>query len=374
MSDGFAGWIDARMSKLLKMKTYSGGKSLYIITKRLGVDMESLVKLNSNENFFLPRSLLAEKMHEITEELDVRIYPQFEVEHLTEKLARWLSVSRDKVLIGNGSDQLLEIISRVFLRGGKDAVSISPTFTMYRVLVALEGGRYTQVPLRRDFSLDADALLEACSENTTLCFLCSPNNPTGNQFKYDVIRGFIERFKGVVVLDEAYADFSDYQMYHLVDKLPNLIVVRTFSKLFAMAGLRLGYTVANPRLTKVLSKLQQPYAVSTVTLRFAIKMLDELDAVREACDRMRAERERLRERLSGTEGVTPFRSDANFILFKTDKPAGLVMEELIRRGVVVRHIRNVLHLGDCLRTTVGLPVMNERLLNALEDINEVVEA
>ena len=349
---------------------YSGGESLYQISNHLGVKMDKLVKMNSNENFFLDRNLLAEKIIEVSNELDVRTYAQFEVQAITEKISHWLGIESDRVLVGNGSDQLLEIIGRIFLNGGKDAITISPTFTYYRILVALEGGKYIDVPLRSNFELDSDALLNACTPNTTLCLLCSPNNPTGNQFRKDVLIDFIERFNGIVVLDEAYSDFSDYQMFSEVDKYPNLIVLRTFSKLFAFAGLRLGYTVANPRLTKVLNKLQQPYAVSTLTLRIGFKILDEMEKVLSAKDRMIVEREKFFKELNQIEGVKAFPSDANFILFKTSKRSKLILEELIKKHILVRYIREVMHLGDCLRTTVGLPKMNKHLLNALKEIME----
>jgi len=363
-------WIEDRISQLINFRMYSGGESLYQISNHLGVKMDKLVKMNSNENFFLDRNLLAEKIIEVSNELDVRTYAQFEVQAITEKISHWLGIESDRVLVGNGSDQLLEIIGRIFLNGGKDAITISPTFTYYRILVALEGGKYIDVPLRSNFELDSNALLNACTPKTTLCLLCSPNNPTGNQFKKDVLIDLIERFNGIVILDEAYSDFSDYQMYSEVDKYPNLIVLRTFSKLFAFAGLRLGYTVANPRLTKVLSKLQQPYAVSTVTLRVGLKMLDEMEKVLSAKDRMIVEREKLVKELNQIEGVKAFPSDANFILFKTSKRSKLVLEELIKKHVLVRYIRDVLYLGDCLRTTVGLSKMNKHLLNALREIME----
>ena len=370
LSNANSKWIEDRISQLINFQMYSGGESLHQISNRLGVKMDKLVKMNSNENFFLDKNLLAEKIVEVSNELDVRTYAQFEVQALTEKISHWLGINPNRVLVGNGSDQLLEIIGRIFLNGGKDAITISPTFTYYRILVALEGGKYIDVPLRSNFELDSDALLNACTPNTTLCLLCSPNNPTGNQFRKDVLIDFIERFNGIVVLDEAYSDFSDYQMFSEVDKYPNLIVLRTFSKLFAFAGLRLGYTVANPRLTKVLSKLQQPYAVSTVTLRVGLKMLDEMEKVLSAKDRMIVEREKLVKELNQIEGVKAFPSDANFILFKTSKRSKLILEELIKKHILVRYIREVMHLGDCLRTTVGLPKMNKHLLNALKEIME----
>ncbi len=370
MNNANSKWIEDRISQLINFRMYSGGESLHQISNRLGVKMDKLVKMNSNENFFLDRNLLAEKIIEVSNELDVRTYAQFEVQALTEKISHWLGIEANRVLVGNGSDQLLEIIGRIFLNGGKDAITISPTFTYYRILVALEGGKYIDVPLRSNFELDSDALLNACTPKTTMCLLCSPNNPTGNQLKKDALIDFIEQFNGIVVLDEAYSDFSDYQMYSEVDKYHNLIVLRTFSKLFAFAGLRLGYTITNSRLTKVLSKLQQPYAVSTLTLRVGLKMLDEMETVLSAKDRMIVEREKLVKELNQIEGVKAFRSDANFILFKTSKRSKLVLEELIKKHVLVRYIRDVLHLGDCLRTTVGLPKMNKQLLNALREIME----
>jgi histidinol-phosphate aminotransferase len=227
------------------------------------------------------------------------------------------------------------------------------------------------VPLLKDFELDVERLIDTFTSETKLLYLCSPNNPTGNQFKMDDIKNLTEEFPGIVIVDEAYAEYADYSIVPFVDKHENLIVLRTFSKAFGLAGLRLGYAVTNAGLAKTLAeKTPMPFPVSTVTLSMGRKLLENFTVVEKAIKALKMERETLIKRLNGIKGTKAFDSKANFVLFNTGKPADEVYQNLLKRGIIIKKYGKLLHLENCLRTTVGLPQMNAKLLEALKEIVE----
>ncbi|MEM2419508.1 MAG: histidinol-phosphate transaminase [Candidatus Bathyarchaeia archaeon] len=328
---------------------------------------QKVAKLNLNENFFIPREKLLELVIEALEDLDPRLYPQDE--KLREKIGEYVGLPADNIVVGNGSDYLLERIAHLFLEKGEQAITISPTFPMYRFVVNLQRARLIEVPLKDDFSLDVSGLLSNITPKTKLLFLCSPNNPTANQFKIDEIKFLVESFPGVVVVDEAYVEFADYSVAPLTKEYENLIVVRTFSKAFGLAGLRLGYCIADIEIIKALSEsVSPPFSVNTVSLKVGAKILENKAMVEEAIRKVRAERERLVKALNDINGVKAFNSKTNFVLFRTEKPLNDVYNGLLRKEVLVRKIGNVLSFQNCFRATVGLPWMNDKLIDALKEI------
>jgi histidinol-phosphate aminotransferase len=199
--------------------------------------------------------------------------------------------------------------------------------------------------------------------------LCSPNNPTANQFKKEEITALIEKFPGIVVLDEAYGEYADYSMVQLVEKFENVIVLRTFSKAFGLAGLRLGYAVTNVTLAKVLAeKTTLPFPISVFTLGMGRKLLENRAMVKKTVEELKSERGKLIKKLENVSGIEAFDSKTDFVLFNTDKPFEDVYQELQTQGILIKKFGKILHLENCLRTTVGLPQMNTKLLEALEEI------
>jgi histidinol-phosphate aminotransferase len=281
-----------------------------------------------------------------------------------------LGLPADNIVVGNGGDEILERIAHLFLEKGEQAITISPTFSMYRFAVNLQKAKLIEIPLKNDFSLDFDRLLSSVTTRTKILFLCSPNNPTGNQFGIDEIKSLAEGFPGVIVVDEAYVEFADYSAISLIKKYENLIVVRTFSKAFGLAGLRLGYGVADVEIAKALSEcVSPPFAVNTVSLKVGAKILENIKIVEHAIQRVKAEREKMVKALNGIDGVKAFNSKANFVLFKTEKPLGYVYNGLLQKGVLVRKIGTVLSFQNCFRATVGLPWMNAKLVDALKEVS-----
>ena len=304
------------------------------------------------------------------EDLDPRLYPQDEEEKLREKICKYLGLPADNIVVGNGGDEILERIAHLFLEKGEQAITISPTFSMYRFVVNLQKAKLIEIPLKNDFSLDFNRLLSSVTTRTKILFLCSPNNPTGNQFGIDEIKSLAEGFPGVVVVDEAYVEFADYSAVSLIKNYENLIVVRTFSKAFGLAGLRLGYGVASVKIAKALSEyVSPPFAVNTFSLKVGAKILENIEIVKHAIQRVRAEREKMVKALNDINGVKAFNSKANFVLFKTEKPLDYVYNGLLQKGVLVKKIGTVLSFQNCFRATVGLPWMNAKLVDALKEVS-----
>jgi len=357
------------LAEAQQLGVYDVGETVMRLARRLGKKPSEIVKLNSNENFFVPLDLLREALKEIAAEADPRVYPRDEPKELKESLSRILAVSPDQIVIGTGSDQLIDLVSRMMLRPGDEALSIFPTFSIYERCARIQGAIYKPIPLKEDFSLDVEKLLNAVTSRTRLIFLCSPNNPTANQFSLQSIRFLAESFEGLVAVDEAYVDFAGDSLVRLVEDLENLVVFRTFSKVFGLAGLRVGFAVANLEIARVMDeRYQMPYSVSLVGLLMALKLLEKREEIKIAVENVKAERNNLMRQLNSIEGVRVFDSQTNFVLFQVDRSSEQVYRQLLDKGVIVRNIGRVLRYENCLRVTVAPSSMMEKFLTALEEV------
>lgn len=362
-------WLEEKLKKLQDIESYSIGESTETLARQLGISPSEIIKLNFNENLFMPRAKLIELMKEVAEECDLRIYPQEEENELRENLSEYLKTPKENIVIGNASDELIDRITRLFLDKGESAVSVMPTFPVFRYCAKRQGAEYVAVPLLDNFGLNVKRLLDIFSPKTSLLYVCSPNNPTGNQFKMDEAETLAKKFPGIVVLDEAYAEYADYSMVSRIGEFENLIILRTFSKAFGLAALRLGYAVANPTLAQALSdKTPLPFPVSAFTLNMGQKLLKNVEVMRKAVTELKSERGKLIKKLNEINGIEAFDSQANFVLFNTIKPCEEVYQSLLKRGLLIKKLGKILNLENCLRTTVGLPQMNARLLEALREI------
>ncbi|MDQ1280855.1 MAG: histidinol-phosphate aminotransferase [Thermoproteota archaeon] len=361
-----SGWLEERLKEIQGLEQYSIEDSLAELITGMGPN--SFTKLDANENFFIPISTLKSIFKEVSRDLDPRVYPISEEKILVNELKDHFGFDSDQIVIGNGADQIIELIAKAFLKDSESAVAIKPTFSMYSVTVNSLRKKYIEVPLNDDFSLNIDALLSRVTKKTVVCFICTPNNPTANQFKISEIERFTEEFEGIVALDEAYVEFAPYSMIKLVDRFENLIVLRTFSKVFGLAGMRVGYSVANSRLSSVLMRIKPPYNINSFSLRAALGILREKSTVNRALLRLKVERNLLIERLNRIQGIKAFSSDTNFVLFNIHGDSNYVFKELLGRRILVKNVGRILSQNGYLRTSVGLPEMNAKLLNALEDI------
>lgn len=302
-------------------------------------------------------------------------YPDPHQKALKAKVAEIKGISADSLFIGNGSDEAIDLVYRVFCEPGKsNTVSIAPSYGMYEVAAAVNDVEFRKVQLRPDSSMDTEAMLAATDSKTRLMFICSPNNPTGNSFPAEQIEELLERFGGVVVLDEAYIDFSVRpSLASLVKRYPNLIVLQTLSKAWGMAGLRIGLAVADPAVISLMSKVKYPYNINVVAQKMALMKLDEA-AKDKAVAEIVGQRFRLEKELRKCPEVKGiYSSDANFLLVRFDNPDE-VYGRLLAGGVIVRNRSKVPGCEGCLRITVGAPAENDRLLRLLASpVTEPVE-
>lgn len=359
-------FIKEKIEKLQGIESYKLAESTEQLSRRLGIPLNKIIKLNFNENLFLPKKPLTDMLKIVAEECDPRLYPQDEQNKLKESLSRYLNIPFDTIVVGNASDELLDRIARLFLERGETAVTIDPTFPIFRYSAKRQGANYLTIPLLENLELDIKNILGSFSAKTSLLYLCSPNNPTGTQFNKSEILALIKEFPGMVVLDEAYAEYANYSLTSKVNEFDNLIILRTFSKAFGLAALRLGYAISNSKIARVLSeKSALPFPVSSFTLNMGKKLLDNYNIVIKSISELKEERDKLIDRLNKISGVKAFDSDANFVFFSVDKPHEIVYQNLLNKGLLIKKLGKILHMDNCFRTTVGLPWMNDHLLENL---------
>ena len=327
---------------------------------------DGMVKLDAMENpYGLPQALRRE-LGEAVAGAAINRYPDPAAPQLKARLRQVMAIpAQYDVLLGNGSDEIIHIITQCVARAGATVLAPAPTFVMYGMYALFCGLRYVRVPLNPDFSLDEQRFLDAMAEQRpALVFLSYPNNPTGNLFSDDAIARIIANAPGLVVIDEAYHAFAGRTFMTRLAEFPNLVVLRTVSKL-GLAGIRLGYAVARPEWIREFDKVRGPYNVGVLTQVVADKVLARHDLLDVQAQEIKAGRARLAARLRELPDVTPFPSDANFILVRVPDAVRLFVG-LLRRGVLVKNLHGSHPLLDqCLRLTVGIPEENERLLSAL---------
>ena len=274
----------------------------------------------------------------------------------------------EKIFIGNGSDEPIDLVFRLFCEPRRhNAVSIAPTYGMYKVAAAINDVQMREVQLEPGFTLDAEKLLAATDENTRLLFLCSPNNPSGNCFPKKEIEKVIRRFNGIVILDEAYIDFAGQPGFlSELDEYPNLVILQTLSKAWGMAGLRLGLAFAQPLIVDTLSRVKYPYNINVVTQKIVLEQLRRSPDAQIA--EIVSERGRVLEGLAKNPVIRKIHpTDANFVLVEVDEPR-TIYDRLIGAGIIVRDRSRIKGCEGCLRITIGTPEENDRLLETLKKL------
>jgi histidinol-phosphate aminotransferase len=331
---------------VLNMKPYSSARDEY---KDF---MHTMIYLDANENPF---------------NNGVNRYPDPQQRKLKILLSQFRKIPENQMLLGNGSDEVLDLLFRAFCEPHQDnVITLPPTYGMYGVLAQLNAVENKEVFLTADFEPNVDVILETANENTKILFLCSPNNPTGNSFSDEAILKILKEFNGIVVLDEAYIDFSENDSYLSDLKIyPNLVIIQTLSKAYALAGLRIGILYASPEIIDILNKIKPPYNVNTASQEQAEKKL--LQSTLEAqVKKIKIEREKLIQSLDKVKYIEKiYPSDANFILIKVDD-ATKRYSQLIGRGIVVRNRSNQPLCNNCLRISIGTKDENENLIQSLK--------
>ena len=297
-------------------------------------------------------------------------YPDPLQRELKALIAPLKGVKEENIFLGNGSDEAIDLIFRAFCRPGVDnVVAIDPTYGMYQVCADVNDVEYRKMLLDVYYQFKASSLLSAIDENTKAIFICSPNNPTGNSLCRKEIESLLKRFDGLVVVDEAYIDFSSSEsLLKNLDEYPNLIVLQTFSKAWGCAAIRLGMAFASPEIIAIFNKIKYPYNVNRLTQEEAIKVLRQPEKIKEWVNTLLEERTRVMEEFVKLPCcIRVFPTDANFFLTKVYE-ATQIYDYLVSEGIIVRNRTNVALCKDCLRITIGTKEENDALLDALRKV------
>lgn len=329
-----------------KLNPYSSARNEYT-----GIDA---VLLDANEN---PNNTLYNR------------YPDPLQWKVKQRISEMKGISPEMMFLGNGSDEAIDLLIRAFCHPGKDNIlSIDPTYGMYKVCADINEVEYNQILLREDFQLNMEMLFQKISKDTKLLFLCSPNNPTSNSFNTNDILELLNKFDGLLVLDEAYIDFSAQEsLLKKLNEYENLVVLQTFSKAWGLAGIRLGMCFADRRVISVMNKIKFPYNVNNLTLKIVSEALGNVELKNKWIEEILSERERLSAELVKFHSIqNVYPSDANFLLVKVDSPH-LVYNLLVNKKIIVRDRSKVSLCEGCLRITIGTKAENDLLLKTLEE-------
>lgn len=297
-------------------------------------------------------------------------YPDPYQEDLKAKISKVKNIKSNRIILGNGSDEIIDLIFRAFCEPGLDEViCLPPTYGMYQVSADINNVGIKKVLLTPDFEIDEIALEKAIQPNTKIIWFCSPNNPSGNTLDPEVIKKITNSFNGIIVVDEAYIDFSSSQSWiDYLDFHKNLIIMQTFSKAWGLAGLRLGMGFASPEIISILNKIKPPYNINTLTQEKASEAIDNYEEKNIQVDFILAERKFLAEELQKISAVKHiYPSDANFLLIKIDHAAE-IYDQLVTKSIIVRNRSTVALCESCLRITVGKPEENKILLAAIQSV------
>ena len=327
---------------------------------------EAGIKINQNENpFDFPADLKDETYRRFRDRQWSR-YPDFIPDGLRQRLADFVGWHKDGVLVGNGSNELLQATLTVFIKSRTRVAIPYPTFTVYRLIANILGAQIVDIPLNRDMSYDVDALISKSQESgASVLIINNPNNPTGSAIREEGLRRILDQFAGHVLLDEAYFEFCGRTAFGMLADYPRLIITRTFSKAMGMAGLRVGYLLAHTDLVTQISKAKLPYNINQFSLTAAEVALENIHRFRPAIDAVLQEKERLGRELSMVPGCKVYPSESNFFLVEVPVAPRQLYDELYAQGILIRDVSSYPMLSKCIRVSVGTQEENNKFLSAL---------
>ncbi|MSQ21951.1 MAG: histidinol-phosphate transaminase [Dehalococcoidia bacterium] len=335
-----------------------------VLAARAGLAEDDIAKLDANENPYGPSPKVAEALASYK---GYHIYPDPQQRRIREALAAYAGTTPDRIVAGVGSDELIDLLLRLFVAPGDRVIDCVPTFGMYASFVSVVGGELVSVPRTKTFDVDIEAIRKEARQGAKVIFLASPNNPSGNLLSEATLRQLLS-LDLLVVVDEAYYEFAGATLAHLIPQHSNLVVLRTFSKWAGLAGMRLGYGIMDPAVAERLMVIKPPYNLSVAAEIALLASLDDKALLLSRVQSIVAERDSLFARLRRIPGLVPLPSRANFILCRLAKGQGhRVYQELAKRGIFVRYYDTDL-LRDYIRLSVGLPQQNKALVEALQMI------
>lgn len=349
-------WFTKKISEYANLKGYQKPEKF-----------SGVLKLDSNENFVIGKQFQQDLLKNARKNSDVREYPLGRSEKLVLALSKFLKVSENMIGIGNGSDQILDLFLANFASKQTKVLTSEPTFGFFEERCKLYSIPTIKIPFSKDMTLDVNEFISK-SKNIDILYLDSPNNPTGFQFPKKDLEKLVKQFNGLVIIDEAYGEFGDYSLINLTKSKDNLIVVQTFSKTFGLAGLRLGYFVANKKIVDVFSRIiQYPYPLNSLAIEAGILALEKPKIMLDAINTIKNERTRIIQNLRKYDAFEVFDSKANFVLFDARGADSRVFTALIEQGISIRKLGKIGKHQGCLRVTVGTKEMNSKFLLAIRD-------
>lgn len=352
-----------------RFKPYGWETPSWEIAERFNLKPSQIVRMDLNTSPYLPEKWVNTLQRRLPR-LKLNLYPDTTYRALREAISGYAGVGTRNIVVSNGGDEGIEIVVKAFIDPGTEAIISSPSYEYFRVAVELAGGRVREVSRGKGFADNVDGILSAINQKTRLILLCSPNNPTGNSLEYNGLVKILEEVGDMaVVVDEAYYEYSGKTFVELTESFSNLIIIRTLSKAFSLAGARVGYLMAAEETVKLLNMVRPPNSLSIPSMEMAmIALRDWRTAVRNA-SRIVKERERVRELLASLPGVQVYPSDANFLLFHlTRHDPDTLHRKLMEKGIVIRNLNHVPGLQGHLRVTISLPQHNDRFLKLTQRI------
>jgi len=352
---------------LMSLDGYQGIDPLEVLAKKSGIREENIIRLNGNENLYGPSPKTLEKLSAFK---NYNFYPDPQQRILRKALSGYINMSEDCIVAGNGCDELIEFIIRMFLKKNKYVMQFSPTFGMYSFSVKAYGGKILNIPRLDNFKIDIDKISTTSIEDLCLIFVASPNNPTGNLISTNELKKLLS-LNVPVVIDETYYEFAGETIVPMIKEYENLIVLRTFSKWAGLAGLRLGFAIMNPNVAEIMMKLKSPYNINVAAQEAVLTSLDDLDVLMNRIKKISLERERITKELNKFKEITPYPSKANFIFCKIEnKLATFITTELAKKGIFIRHF-NSPDIENFIRISLGMETHNNLLIQNLKEILEV---
>ena len=350
-------WFEKELEKYSKLSGYKKPEKY-----------SNTIKLDSNENYAVSEEFLQKIIAEAKENIDVREYPLGGTERLAQSISKYLRLPKEMIGVGNGSDQIIDLILSNFASKETNILTSDPTFGFFEERCKLYSIPTIKIPFNKNMTLDLEKFL-LNSKKADILYLDTPNNPTGFQFPRKDLEKLIREFNGLVIIDEAYVEFSDYSVIDMTKKNNNLIVLRTLSKSFGLAGLRIGYFVANEKIIDTFSRvIQYPYPLNTLAIEIGIIALRQSKYFTDIEELVKKERSRIISNLQQMKVFKVFDSKANFVLFSTGGSGQRIHKALIEQGISIKNLGKIGSHEGCLRVTVGSEDMNSRFLTAIRDL------
>jgi len=352
---------------ILKIKPYKPGKPIEEVKRELG--LKRIIKLASNENTLGPSSQALKALRDFLPK--IYLYPEDSCFWLKKELARRLKVKMENLIMGNGSDEIMELIPKTFLNPGEEVIYGRPSFLIYETVVRIMGGKPVPVPLK-DYTYDLKEMLKAITKKTKIILICNPNNPTGTMVNEDEIKVFLKKMPSniIVVLDEAYRDYverSDFpDSIKLLKEYKNLIILRTFAKIYGLAGLRIGYGIARKEVIDLLSKVRLPFNVNSLAQAAALASLSDEEQVKKT-RKMNTLGKKFLYAAFRDLGLYYVPTQTNFILINLKRNGKKICQELLKKGIIVREM-SAWGMNNYMRVTIGREEENRRFIQVLKKV------